>query len=147
MADCTLEQISRCTHHDPAAAERLLLGEVAQHNSPKTLRQLADFYRTAPERFRDLTRATWYYRRAAMWGDPAALMALGEIKTSGSASDASVGVAYLKRAASAGLPGPAFRKLAEYYRGIGDYDKALAALRQAADSGDTIAVQNLTITP
>lgn len=103
-AECTVETIETCTRDDPAAAEQLLLKELSKSRKPVRLARLGEFYRTAPEQFRDRTKALWYLQRASDAGDPSAAVTLAKMLAS--AENAAARADPLQKPPVAGQPDP-----------------------------------------
>jgi peptidoglycan hydrolase-like protein with peptidoglycan-binding domain len=84
-------------------------------------------------------------RQAAAAGDGRAMINLAKmlLKGEGTAADPQQAIKLLEQASAAGLKGPAGDALGNYYRDIGDYQKALRAFQQAADAGEGWAMINL----
>jgi hypothetical protein len=148
-AACELATITTCTVMDPAAAETLLLKELAAKSTPRLLGQLAEFYRTAPKTFQDRERGLWYLRRASNAGDTDSMLAYADALINGDAvrTDPETALMILERASKLGARTAALVAMANYHLGVGDTDAARAALSQAPADDPRVRAVLVTIDP
>jgi TPR repeat protein/peptidoglycan/xylan/chitin deacetylase (PgdA/CDA1 family) len=118
---------------DAARAETLLTEAASQGFADPALTTLGLYYRSEGA----AQKAADALSKAADAGSADAMLALADmlIKGDGISADPERAVALLKRAADAGLKGPAYQALASYYQLSGDLDAAQSALQSAADAG------------
>jgi tetratricopeptide (TPR) repeat protein len=132
---------SEGTAADPQNAERF-----AEQIAEADLQRLAgsalgNYYRGIGE----YGKALRAFQQAADAGEGWAMFGLAEmlLKGEGTAADPQKAIKLLEQAAVAGLTGPTGNALGNYYRGIGEYGKALRAFQQAADAGEGWAMIGL----
>jgi TPR repeat protein len=129
------------TAADPQQAIKLLEQAFAAGLKGPAGNRLGNYYRSIG----DYEKALSAYRQAAEAGEAWAMIGWAEMLTKGegTAADPQQAIKLLEQAFAAGLKGPASNKLGNYYRRIGDHEKALSAYRQAAGAGETSAMINL----